>query len=257
MAQLLTPLLLARSWNVTSIIRDPSQISAVLSTRTTEPGKLNVLVRSLEHVGSVAAAQAVLAETQPDYVIWAAGAGGKGGPAKTNAIDRDAAKHFVTAATEAPYVKKLLLISALSSRRSRAPWWDDEDWAQAQKVNTQIMPVYHEAKLEADEHMTAMAETRRRRGDHGFQGIILRPGSLSGDPPTGKVTLGKTSTKGSVSRGDVADVAARLLERDDTKGWVDMLSGDEEVQEAVAKLAQRKVDSIEGEDVREIYSRIA
>lgn len=70
---LLTPLLLSRSWHVTSLIRDPSQTAEILSRAKGLPGTLDVLVRSLEDVKSDADAQKVLDEVKPDYVVWSAG----------------------------------------------------------------------------------------------------------------------------------------------------------------------------------------
>ena len=76
-AQYLTPLLLQRSWAVTSIIRDPSQVPAVQKladkAQGNKPGDLNVLVRSLEDVKSEAQAKAIIDEVQPDYIVWSAG----------------------------------------------------------------------------------------------------------------------------------------------------------------------------------------
>lgn len=70
---LLTPMLLARSWNVTSLIRDPSQSEEILSKGKGHPGKVNVLVRSLEEVRSDRDAQKVLDEVKPDFVVFSAG----------------------------------------------------------------------------------------------------------------------------------------------------------------------------------------
>ncbi len=70
---LLTPMLLSRSWNVTSLIRDPSQSDEILSRGKGQPGKVDVLVRSLEDLKSDDDAQKVLDEVKPDYVVWSAG----------------------------------------------------------------------------------------------------------------------------------------------------------------------------------------
>lgn len=81
-AQLLIPLLLQRSWNVTSVIRSPEQIAPLekLGADSTGSGRLDVLVRSVEDIKSETQAKAVLDEVKPDYVVWSAGAGGKGLP---------------------------------------------------------------------------------------------------------------------------------------------------------------------------------
>lgn len=78
-AQLLTPLLLNKSWTVTSIIRAPEQAPTIQKLGDSLQGKLNVLVRSLDDVKSESHARSILDEVKPDYVVWSAGAGGKGG----------------------------------------------------------------------------------------------------------------------------------------------------------------------------------
>jgi nucleoside-diphosphate-sugar epimerase len=86
-AQYLTPLLLKRSWNVTSIIRNPDQIPELKKLGEKQPGKLDVLVRSLEDVKSDDQAKSIIDEVKPDYIVWSAGAGGKGGPERVSLTD--------------------------------------------------------------------------------------------------------------------------------------------------------------------------
>jgi dTDP-4-dehydrorhamnose reductase len=72
-AQLLTPLLLQRSWTVTSVIRAQEQVPTIEKLGAGQPGKLNVLVRSIEDVTSQEQAAGILAEVKPDYIAWSAG----------------------------------------------------------------------------------------------------------------------------------------------------------------------------------------
>jgi dTDP-4-dehydrorhamnose reductase len=72
-AQLLTPLLLKRSWTVTSVIRTSEQTPAIEKLGAGLPGKLNVLVRSIEDVTSQDKALSILNEVKPDYIAWSAG----------------------------------------------------------------------------------------------------------------------------------------------------------------------------------------
>jgi nucleoside-diphosphate-sugar epimerase len=75
-AQLLTPLLLRRGWDVTSVIRTPEQVSTIEGLAAGvegEKGKLNALVRSLEEVKSEGHAEAVIKEVGADFVVWSAG----------------------------------------------------------------------------------------------------------------------------------------------------------------------------------------
>ena len=135
------------------------------------------------------------------------------------------------------------------------------------------MPDYYKAKVEADEHFEALTKKRLDSGDKDFQAINLRPGTLTDGPATGKVILGKTSARGSecfscprrglrvlitiagVSREDVAHVAAALLERNDTRGWFDLLEGSDSIDQAVDKVVQSNHDGLEGEDMERIWAR--
>lgn len=183
----------------------------------------------------------------------AIGAGGKGGPSRTYAIDRDAAKHYIKAAVERPKITKFLMVSFIGSRRNRAPWWTDQDWKEAQHVNSEVLPDYYKAKVDADEYLAALAK-KRNAEDPEFQAINLRPGILVDDPATGKVMAGKAPARGKVCRGDVAAVAAALLKRNDRSRWIDLLGGETDIDKAVGKVVQDKVDCIEGEDLDRIYA---
>lgn len=77
-AQLLTPLLLRRGWDVTSVIRTETQVPTIQALAPKDgddgtKGKLKVLVRSLEEVKSEGDAGRVIAEWGGDYVVWSAG----------------------------------------------------------------------------------------------------------------------------------------------------------------------------------------
>ncbi len=58
-----------------------------------------------------------------------------------------------------------------------------------------------------------------------------------------------------ISRADVAAVAAALLSRDDTRGWYDLLQGDDDIESAIDALVKEGFDGIEGEDLDRIYAR--
>ncbi|TVY45915.1 UPF0659 protein, partial [Lachnellula occidentalis] len=158
---LMTPKLLARSWNLTSVIRDPAQKAAIQEAGKAGPGKLDVLVESLDEVKSESDAKRILDLVKPDWVIWSAGAGGKGGASRTNAIDKEACIHFIRSALSTPTITKFLLVSALSERRKRAPWWDDESWALVQKMNKEILPTYYVAKLASDDVLTVLGREKK------------------------------------------------------------------------------------------------
>ena len=173
------------------------------------------------------------------------GAGGKPPRSRTYTIDRDACTYFVDAAASTPSISKFLLVSYIGSRRSRAPWWSDEDWASTQEINNGALKDYHIAKLAADE---ALVEAVKRRTNDGqaFTGWCLRPGSLTEDNDGG-VELGKLAARGKIGRGKVAQVAVDLLANGGRGAWVDCLDGDKGVEGEVQRIIKDEVDCYDGE----------
>ena len=247
MSQLLTPLILSRSWHLTSVIRDAAQEFAITSLGENQPGKLDVLVSDIEGIRTQGQAQSIIDSTSPTYVVWSAGAGGKGGPERTFAIDRDACIAFINAAAATLSVSKFLVVSYVGSRRSKAPWWNDADWAATQKANNGVLKSYFPAKLAADECLVSLAS----QPQSGFTGISLRPGTLTEVEGNGTVALGKTAARGAVRRGDVARVAMALLENETVRTcWLDLMEGSEEVEHAVERCIREQVDATDGESVK-------
>ncbi len=164
-----------------------------------------------------------------------------------------AAKAYISASLARPGVKKFLIVSYLASRRNYPPWWTDEDKKSADDLNKSLAD-YYKAKLAADEHLEALTYKRVSGGDTAFQGINLRPGILDDNPPRGKVQIGKTPARGSVSRADVAAVADALLARDDTRGWFDLLQGDDDIDQAIDKVVKSGHNGLEGEDIERIHA---
>lgn len=130
-------------------------------------------------------------------------------------------------------------------------WLPEHSWKRTQRFWIEVLPDYCKAKWEADQYQTALAAvTKKREPARKFQSISLRPGMLSDEPATGKVKMGHVETvEGSVSREDVAIVADRLLARDDTEGWFDLLAGAEPIDEAVERVVKGRIDSIGDENV--------
>ncbi|KAF4980099.1 hypothetical protein FZEAL_3820 [Fusarium zealandicum] len=247
-AQLLTPLLLKRSWTVTSVIRASEQVPTVEKLGAGLPGKLNVLVRSIDEVTSQDKALDILKEVKPDYIAWSAGAGGKGGAERTFKIDRDAAIHFVNAAASIPTITRFLMVSYLGSRRAGASWWPAGEWDEFhQSVNNGVLANYYKAKIEADEVLYRVSKS-----SSSLVGINIRPGTLNAEL-AGKVELGKTShvsSKNGISREAVAETASHLLASEGVKNvWLDLLDGDEEIGAAVDRVVREGVDAAEGEDI--------
>jgi hypothetical protein len=148
-------------------------------------------------------------------------------------------------------------VSYNSSRRKQPSWWDDEQWASAQKVNNEVLPTYFKAKVAADEVLTVLAKERyeeeAKKGvpeAERFAGIDLRPGTLS-DEKAGGIKIGRIESKGKISRATVAEAIAAVLETDGARGWIDMLDGDKDVKEEVKRIVSEGFDSVEGEDLEE------
>ncbi|KAM0263516.1 hypothetical protein ACHAQJ_001134 [Trichoderma viride] len=226
-AQILTPLLLKRSWAVTSVIRKEEQVPAVEKLGAGLPGRLSVLVRSIEGVDSQEKAASILDEVNADYVAWSAGAGGKYGAEGTFRIDRDAAIHFINAAAAKPSISRFLLVSYNGSRRKGASWWGAGEWEDYNKsINQGVLATYYQAKLPADEVLYEVSKT-----SPSLVGIDLRPGTLT-DDPKGNVTLAEGVKS----------------------GWLDLLQGDDDIDEAVAAAVRSGVDAAEGEDIYAKYN---
>ncbi|KAI5788314.1 hypothetical protein EDC01DRAFT_788711 [Geopyxis carbonaria] len=220
---------------ITSIIRTPSQSPTIAAiTPLATP-----LVASLETTPDAELAALMAAH---DWVIWSAGAGGKGGPERTKAVDDAAARRWFDAALAEPRVSKFLMVSANAARRKPAPWWGEDD---IEKYNQSwnAIPVYCEAKCDADDYIWARARAANKAG---FEDICLRPGALTNEPGTGKVDLGLAKAAGGVPREDVAAVAVELLRRGGAGGlWVDLVRGEEKIEEAVERVVKERVNAHE------------
>ena len=234
-ARHLTPLLVSNSYKVHSIIRNESQ-SSDLKSLGAQP-----IVQSIE-TSSVADLTSTIKTTNPDVVIWAAGAGG-GNPERTKTVDHEGAvKSFD--ATAAAGVKRYIIVSALDVRdKENKPvpdWYDDGDKERSEKVWGFIGP-YMKAKYAADRELVTGNQKR------GLEYTIVRPGGLSQDPAKGTVAAGKVHLNSMVSREDVAAVVMRGIQEDGTKGLAfDVVGGDTPIADAVKEVADGKIDTFDG-----------
>lgn len=145
-----------------------------------------------------------------DAVVWSVGAGG-GNPARTYAVDRDAAIRSMDAAAQAG-VGRYVMVSYFTSGTDEVP----ED--------NPFRP-YAEAKAAADEYLRGTS----------LEWTILGPGRLTLEPATGRIEVGRAAEKGDVSREDVARVAAAVLERPETAGrFIAFNNGNTPIEEALA-----------------------
>ncbi|AWB88328.1 SDR family oxidoreductase [Homoserinimonas hongtaonis] len=183
-ALLLTPLLAGAGHEVSSIIRNPDHAADV-----TEAGA-SAVVADIENL-TTDEITAILAGH--DVVVWSAGAGG-GNPARTYAVDRDAAIRSMDAAEQAG-VRRYVMVSYFGAGPDHGVPPEHGMFA------------YAEAKAAADEHLRAST----------LAWTILGPSALTLDPPTGLIDV--TATEAThVGRADVAAVIAAVVERDSTSG---------------------------------------
>ena len=263
-ARSMTSLMLARSWKVTSVIRNVKQKDSILQLGENQPGKINVLSMDMQNIRNPADVSRILETVKPTCVVFAAGMAPHNFPNNESltsincvepgsfqnvyAIDRDAAQRIIKASTDAPFIAKFLMLSFPSSRRSAAPWWgksDIQNWQQ--EINS--YPDIAEAKIQADEYLVAMSKARESSSGSPFQAISLRPSWLRTGPPMGRVKLGKTPALGQVNIADVAAVGVSLLARNDTSGWYDLVQGSDTVENAVDMCVKNEINCIEGEDL--------
>ena len=143
-----------------------------------------------------------------DAVVFSAGAGG-GNPARTRAVDFDGAVKTL-AATTAAGISRFVIVSAIGA--GKAPTGDLGD-----------MKPYYEAKHDADVAVTESA----------LDYTIVRPGGLTDDAATGRVTVGDTVERGNIPRADVAAVVVAALDDPRTIGhaW-ELVEGPHSITEA-------------------------
>ncbi|MGF9662235.1 SDR family oxidoreductase [Arthrobacter crystallopoietes] len=180
----LARILAAQGHEVSSLIRKPEDRADVEATGA------SAVLADVEHLTTEELSEALRGH---DAVVWSAGAGG-GNPARTYAVDRDAAIRSMDAAAQAG-VGRYVMVSYFTSGTDHVP----ED--------NPFRP-YAEAKAAADEYLRGTS----------LDWTILGPGRLTLEPGTGRIEVGEAAEKGDVSREDVARVAAAVLERPETAG---------------------------------------
>ena len=170
---------------------------------TCEAGGAEALVVDLEN----ASVDDVAAHLRgADAVVFAAGAGPGSGAARKETVDRDAAILLADAA-EAAKVGRYLMISSMGAD-AEAP--DD--------VGDPVFVAYLRAKGAADDNVRARSA---------LESTIVRPGHLTNDPGTGRVTIADDTGRGSVPREDVAAVLLAVLDTPGTAGQTfEVISGD-------------------------------
>lgn len=202
----LAPLLAADGHRVRAWIRDEAQGPDVRAAGG-DPE-----VYDIEHLN---VEQIATALSGADAVVWTAGAGG-GNPARTYAVDRDAAIRAMEAASQAD-VRRFVMVS-----------WAGSAPDHGVDTKSSFYP-YADAKLAADDHLrgTDLAWT------------ILGPGTLTGDPATGRITTSAQARGRETSRGNVAMAIRDALQQPATIGrFIAFADGDQPIEEAFAQLGE-------------------
>ncbi len=195
--------LVARGDRVRGLIRNPDQ-SDDLRAIGVEP-----LLFDLENDAVGALANEIAGS---DAVVFAAGAGPGSGDARKQTMDRDGAIKLIEAA-QARSVARYVIVSSIGADSS---------------VQGDGFAAYTRAKGEADDAVEAS----------GLDWTIVRPGALTNDPGTGRVSVGATLPRGEIPREDVAAVVAAALVLPETihQRFV-LVGGETPIEQALRALA--------------------
>ena len=184
------------------------------------------LIRNPDHAADLEAvgAVAVLCDLEredpaphvatADAVVFAAGAGPGSGPERKRTVDYGGAVKLLEAAG-ALGVARYVIVSSMGA--------EDPEGA------PEAMRPYQRAKHDADEAVT----------QSGLAYTIVRPGHLTDDPGTGRVSAAPSlGRSGDIARDDVADVLLAVLDTPTTAGLTfEVLEGDTPVAAAIAGLS--------------------
>lgn len=176
-ARHLTTLLVEQGDRVTSVIRNPDHAETVTGLGA------EALVADVEQLGTDEIAALV---AEHDAVVWSAGAGG-GNPARTYAVDRDAAIRTVDAAVSAG-VERFIMVSYFGASTEHGIDPEHSFFA------------YAESKAQADEHLRASR----------LEWTVLGPSGLTHDEPSGAIDVDAAEAT-QVSRANVAEVIRGAL----------------------------------------------
>ncbi len=203
-ALILERLLAQRGDSVAGFIRNPDHAADL------QAGGAQPLVVDLEEA-SVAEVASHL--DGADAVVFAAGAGPGSGTARKETVDRDAAVLLADAA-EAAKVSRYVMISSMGAKVDAS---DD--------AGDPVFVAYLRAKGAADDNV---------RARKALQSTIVRPGLLTNESGTGRVTIAEQTGHESIPREDVAAVLLAVLDTPATAGQTfEVVSGETPIAEAV------------------------
>jgi uncharacterized protein YbjT (DUF2867 family) len=199
----LARLLSARGEQVRSLIRNPDH-AADVSAAGAEAVEFDLESGTADELADVVRGA--------DAVVFAAGAGPGSGAERKRTVDLGAAVKLIEAARSAG-VRRYVMVSSIGA--------DDPS------SGAEAMRPYLEAKAEADAALV----------DSGLDFTIVRPGPLTNDPGTAKVTVGPDVARADVTREDVAAVIVAALDEPRTVGKAFVLvNGDTPIPSALAQL---------------------
>jgi uncharacterized protein YbjT (DUF2867 family) len=183
------------------------------------------LIRNPDHAGDVEAAggepvvcdieqadenAVASASAGADAVVFAAGAGPGSGPERKWTVDHGGAVKLIAAA-QANGTGRYVMVSSYG--------------ADAEAPGDDTFAVYLRAKGQADADLAAS----------GLAYTIVRPGPLTDDPGSGRVSAGEHVERGDISREDVAAVLASTLHDPELAGATfELVGGDTPIEEALA-----------------------
>lgn len=200
-ALLLAPILAEEGHAVTAVIRNPDHAAEVEAAGATP------LVADVEQLDTDGIAEVLAGH---DAVVWSAGAGG-GNPARTCAVDQDAAIRSMDAAVQAG-VRRYVMVSYCGAGPDHGVDPDTPFFA------------YAEAKAAADEYLRATD----------LEWTVLGPSGLTLEDPTGRIQVGREGS-GQVSRANVARVVAATLDANATvRRTIEFHDGETPIDEAIS-----------------------
>jgi uncharacterized protein YbjT (DUF2867 family) len=199
----LAKVLSERGDEVVAMIRNPDHADDVRQAGA-EPA-----VVDLEHASQDEVARAIAG---CDAAVFSAGAGPGSGPERKETMDYGGAVKVIAAAKQAG-ISRYVIVSSVGGNPD-VPGND-------------TFSVYLRAKGRADEAVRSS----------GLDATVVRPGGLTNDPGTGRVSLGESLPRGRVPRDDVAAVIVAVLDSPNTIGkTLELVGGDTPVAEAVAAI---------------------
>jgi len=199
-ARLLHPKLIEKGHTVRGIIRKKEQADT-LKKMGVEP-----VIADIEHDLDISEATGNV-----DAVIFAAGAGPGSGKERKWTVDRDGAIKLMRACADND-IRRYIMISAMGLETPRG---------------NEVFQVYQQAKAQADEALR----------NSGLNYTIIKPGRLTDDKGTGKVSVGDLDS-GEIPREDVASVISEVLDNENThRKSFDLLKGEMNIDDALNSLA--------------------